>query len=1398
MAVPLVSVCSRSSSCVQSDKALGGPRNVRVAAVQLAAALYKQLGPAVRKAVSAGQPKALMSELDAAFDAAGYDAAVPVVAKRAVKGSAAPGSDAAAALAAGLGSIPRGDLGALVSEATLTQMSTSGNKDAWKKRQAALMKVAGILEANPAVEANGGAHTVLSALAQRLNDSNQNLKVKVVNVVGTMAQAVGPRIERFFKVFLKKLLVCMADNRKLMRSAVDTALTHLVVHDGQLSKTTFAAMLPTLGWALNAHTNGREELLRWMAPHCAQSATPALSVLVKPLLNCLQDRASGARSAALPVVSSLVAACGRSTVDRAMMDLKPATARSVASLVASALAAAPAAADDGSSERATMPTSSTDSSKRRAGAPTTGAGRPKTSGGSRTRRNTATSGASKRPSTASASRGGGAGGAAAAAPDDGPLLALGDAAAAKDKRARLWMRRKRMFEEPNAEFVSNLKSALEPTASAKLLAAMFGTKRAALDSAFDMLVSAVHDLADEVVAHLDLILQWCVVRMYESHVQGTARVIALLETLLVMLRASDHRLSDYEAAVFLPFLVERSGSPKDRFRKGYSALMQAVCFVYPASKFVPFLQEGLRSKNNRTRLCCVEQLLRLVRESGWQVLNKKATRQVVALVGLRDHALRTASLELLQEVWLQLDRDTPALFKALGDTATPKIQGLIEEKLKFCKDSAEARGRATTSARSTRGLSPVGRTAAPPTIDPSTPAALGGVLAPDGSPSPATKLAAAFDRTYRHTGADVVGHVLADVSMSPPPTSAASPLPVAAPSMFTMGALDVDATPAAARHRAGSPHQYSLHLSEIQDDMAAHLSQSSGDAGAGAGSGATDASPASPASSAGLRSSRSSLSRPDLTRAISFDNGDVPEFVNWVISGLQTMISMFNECVRVAGCVHVRPIADAVQLVRFMNGDAVKLDTDQPAYTHGARVMEALFATCTNRPGTEAQLEMVEQHANQIIHTLTACLHAGFGRMYSPTSPSATALSPFDGKQVDVKYLKKICSTFMELFRVEAVAQQITPRAMCTLMSELTQRLMDPRLANPSKQHEDIIMAINSLALRVSLKARREALMCGLLRLLQRCVAADPEAIGEDARFARKPLPDKVMRLTVKLMMKVQKFEDRTDTRQRMKGAAPPSRPWEHVDCGAILQELHNFFQYHPWATRERDDIPTSAAKAVLRELVKARGSSLREYVAALPGDSPVRPLYLRQMQRFRPDQAADAMPASDAPAVASTSAPAAATPPRPPTTSAPKDAATPPQGNVVPPPAPPAAAAAAATAPTIVSAEPETAASAQDAAAASVPPTDAAVAEAAVAEAAVAGDTDAELAQIFAKLSDPKGLLKEGIEELYKFKRRHPEVDFRPRLAHASEPFRRFILNQLDSMTKVRASVVCVCVSAR
>lgn len=1061
------------------------------------------------------------------------------------------------------------------------------------------------------------------------------------------------------------------------------------------------------------------------------------------------------------------------------------------------------------------PSSSPEHGRRRTARPstsTTTAGAVesgKAESGKPKRRATVTRVAGDRPSSRhsagpGAGSGSGAGTGSAGTRPAPALTQAGVAQAAKEKRARLWQRRKRMFEQPNAEFAVAVKNGFEGTASPDLLAAMFGSRRADIDRAFDMLEEAITDLPDEVTAHLDVLLQWCAIRMYESSVQGTARVIAVLDALLVMLRASDYTMTDHEAGVFVPFLVEKSGSPKDRFRRGFATLLERLCFVFPASKLVPFLLVGLRSKNNRTRAACVDQLHRIAKDRGWQAVGRKGMRAVAPLVGERDHELRTCALELLQTAWLQHDQSTPALYRMLGSAATDKVQGLMEEKFKFyVPESGAGVGAATRSSpHSTRGsVRSPGRSPRSPVRsarrsagdvrlsteqagrdDFSSPAVSGTRLA-DESPSPASKLAAAFDRTYNIPTATSPSTPEHAAGFRGRAAAVATPAGVHRPNLFTIADADLAAaTPAPSRSQpaAEAGGSFSLHMSEIRDGIEAHDAATEGSiralGTAGAAGGLT---PARDEKGGGT-----DLRPPSLRRGVSYESEDVPEFVGWVIGGLQGMIQMFN---------------------RFMNGPSVTLDMTQDAYVHGGRVMEALFATCTARTKAggagagsgagssgaaaseqQEQLDMVVDHANQIIHTLTACLHAAFGKMYAPDEHNRAC---FDGKEVDAKYLKKICSTFMELFRVEAVARKITPRAMCAILSELTQRLMDPRLANPSKRHEQIIMAINSLALRVSLKARREAMMCGLLRLLQRCVPPGPDA---DPRFARKPLPEKVMRLTVKLMMKVQKFEERPDTRQKRSGATtPPAHPWEHVECSTILRELHEFFEHHVCFVR--DDIPTSAAKAVLLKLVKARGAELASDVAVLPPTSAVHDLFARQMRKLglgaaqsssaATRAAASAGPPSQGAATAAPPAPISSTPPAPIVASTGR--------KIAPPSVPSAETGRDGSKPTAESSGVvglgvgSGSSKVPPASTMGGPPAPAAAAAAAAATPAVSVEVEEELAAIFAKLSDPKGLLIEGVEDLHRFKMAHPEVDFRPRLAHASEPFRRFILSNLDSMTK-------------
>lgn len=61
------------------------------------------------------------------------------------------------------------------------------------------------------------------------------------------------------------------------------------------------------------------------------------------------------------------------------------------------------------------------------------------------------------------------------------------------------------------------------------------------------------------VAGLDLILRWVVLRMADGNMQSLVRVLELARALLCALRDAGGHLTELDALVFLPAIVEKAG-----------------------------------------------------------------------------------------------------------------------------------------------------------------------------------------------------------------------------------------------------------------------------------------------------------------------------------------------------------------------------------------------------------------------------------------------------------------------------------------------------------------------------------------------------------------------------------------------------------------------------------------------------------------------------------------------------------------------------------------------------------------------------------------------------------------------------------------------------------------------
>jgi cytoskeleton-associated protein 5 len=81
-----------------------------------------------------------------------------------------------------------------------------------------------------------------------------------------------------------------------------------------------------------------------------------------------------------------------------------------------------------------------------------------------------------------------------------------------------------------------------------------------------------------------------------------------IRVVLLQLVEESYTLADTEAAILLPFLIERGGNPKDRFRALVKTAGALATQLYPPNKYVGFVLQGLNSKNSRTKVFCLEEV----------------------------------------------------------------------------------------------------------------------------------------------------------------------------------------------------------------------------------------------------------------------------------------------------------------------------------------------------------------------------------------------------------------------------------------------------------------------------------------------------------------------------------------------------------------------------------------------------------------------------------------------------------------------------------------------------------------------------------------------------------------------------------------------------------------------
>eukprot|EP00252_Welwitschia_mirabilis_P027944 TRINITY_DN9838_c0_g1_i1.p1 TRINITY_DN9838_c0_g1~~TRINITY_DN9838_c0_g1_i1.p1 ORF type:complete len:2078 (+),score=475.99 TRINITY_DN9838_c0_g1_i1:649-6234(+) len=619
----------------------------RNSTIKLIGALHKFVGPGIKGFLSDIKP-ALLSAVDAECEknpCEGPSTAPKKTIKAIDSSSVSHGSLSDC--------LPREDIS---SKITPNLLKNLGSPD-WKVRLESIESVNKILEeANKRIQPTGTAE-LFGALKARLSDTNKNLVATALAAIGNIAAAMGSPVEKISKALLPDVLKCLGDNKKQTRESVVKALDMWVAAaqlDKMVPHITIALADPKLG------AEGRKDLFDWLSRQLAKiNDQPDMIQLLKPTASALQDKSVDVRKSAETVLAEILRVCGQEVFSKGLKDLQGAAFAAV--LERHRFAEVP-------DLRASTSITNTRNAGKNAKAGTNSAG--------------------ERPPSRSGLRAGNTRGnikvlkqATSVAVQD--LAVQGQALfntkdSKKEDRERQFSR-KHKFEEPRPEQTQEIENDITKYFREDLHRRLLSPDFKKQVEGLEMLQKAISTHRKEMTEIIDILLRWTVLRFCESNTTCLLKVLEFLPELFLALKNDGYTLTESEANIFLPFLIEKLGHNIEKVREKMRDLTKLITCIYPATKLFAFILEGLRSKNNRTRIESVDLIGYMIDHYGIEITGPtRALQAVSALTSERDGEIRRAALSTLVSSYKILGEE---IWRFVGVLTNVQIE-MLEEKFK--------------------------------------------------------------------------------------------------------------------------------------------------------------------------------------------------------------------------------------------------------------------------------------------------------------------------------------------------------------------------------------------------------------------------------------------------------------------------------------------------------------------------------------------------------------------------------------------------------------------------------------------------------------------------------------------------------------------------------------------
>jgi len=237
------------------------------------------------------------------------------------------------------------------------------------------------------------------------------------------------------------------------------------------------------------------------------------------------------------------------------------------------------------------------------------------------------------------------------------------------------------FSQPRAEFVDQLKEQIEvANFNVSLQTQMFHHDFKQHLEVIKTLAKHTEADVPGLISNLDLILKWVTLRFFETNPAVLIKSLEYLNEVFGVLAANGYNMHDLEASSFVPYLVNKVGDPKDQVRNSIKSMFKNMYQVYPASKFAPFLMDGIKHKNAKLRTECLDELGWLIRHHGMSILQTPAAclKEMAKSISDRDNSVRNGAINAIIEAYYQVGE---GMYKMVGNLPE-KDMAMLEERIK--------------------------------------------------------------------------------------------------------------------------------------------------------------------------------------------------------------------------------------------------------------------------------------------------------------------------------------------------------------------------------------------------------------------------------------------------------------------------------------------------------------------------------------------------------------------------------------------------------------------------------------------------------------------------------------------------------------------------------------------